>query len=227
MKLLVVEDDHKLSALLARGLRQGGHIVDLESDGKSGQLAACSDAYDVIILDIMLPEKSGLSVARDLRGKGNPTPILMVTARDTPEDVVAGLDAGADDYLRKPFAFSELEARLRTLARRAGAPPRTVLRVGNLTFDTAAKHVERDGRTIQLTSRELAYLEYFMKNAGIVVTRAMLESALWNRDSELSSNAIEVYVRRLRSKIEFDGMPRLITTYHGIGYRFGSPPGAK
>lgn len=225
MKLLVVEDDVKLSALLARGLRQGGHIVDLESAGESGQEAARSDAYDVIILDIMLPAKSGLSIAQDLRSKGDPTPILMLTARDTPEDVVAGLDAGADDYLRKPFAFSELEARLRTLARRARVPPRAVLRVGNLTFDTTAKHVERDGRPIKLTSRELAYLEYFMKNAGIVVTRAMLENALWNRDSELSSNAIEVYVRRLRSKIEFDGMPRLITTLHGIGYRFGSPAG--
>jgi DNA-binding response OmpR family regulator len=225
MKLLVVEDDLKLSALLARGLGRDGHIVDLEYDGESGQEAACSDAYDVIILDIMLPGKSGLSLAQGLRSAGNPTPILMLTARDTPDDVVAGLDAGADDYLRKPFAFSELEARLRTLARRAKVSPRTVLRVGDLIFDTTAKHVERDGRPIQLTSREMAYLEYFMRNAGIVVTRAMLENALWTRDSELSSNAIEVYVRRLRSKIEFDGMPRLITTLHGIGYRFGSPSG--
>jgi len=225
MKFLVVEDDVKLSALLARGLSRSGHIVDLECDGQSGQEAACSGTYDVIILDIMVPKKSGLSVARDLRSTGNPTPILILTARDTPEDVVAGLDAGADDYLRKPFAFSELEARLRTLARRAGVPPRTVLRVGNLTFDTTSKHVERDGRAIQLTGREMAYLEYFMRNAGIVVTRAMLENALWNRDTELSSNAIEVYVRRLRSKIEFDGMPPLITTLHGIGYRFGSPSG--
>jgi DNA-binding response OmpR family regulator len=225
MKILVVEDDPKLSALLARGLTRGGHVVDLEHDGQGGLEAAYADRYDAIILDIMLPTKSGLSVAKELRCKRVPAPILMLTARGTPDDVVAGLDAGADDYLRKPFAFAELEARLRTLARRADVQPRVVLRVSNLSFDTTAKYVERDGKPIQLTGRELAYLEYFMKNAGIVVTRRMLENALWSRDSEVNSNAVEVYVRRLRSKIEFAGMPRLLTTLHGIGYRFGSPAG--
>jgi DNA-binding response OmpR family regulator len=223
MKLLVIEDDLKLSALLARGLSHAGHIVDVEHDGESGLEVACCDYYDAIILDVMLPRRGGLLVAKELRSKRVPTLILMLTARDAPEDVVAGLDAGADDYLRKPFAFSELEARLRTLARRADVQPRAVLRVDNISFDTTAKYVERDGRPVHLTSRELAYLEYFMKNAGIVVTRRMLENALWSRDSEVNSNAVEVYVRRLRSKIEFDGMPRLITTVHGIGYRFGSP----
>lgn len=223
MRLLVIEDDLKLAALLARGLRQEGHVVDVEHDGESGQEAARASIFDAVILDIMLPGKSGLSICHELRAEGKATPILMLTARDAPQDVAAGLDAGADDYLRKPFALTELEARLRTLARRARVAPRAILRVGDVTFDTTSKHVERNGRTILFTARELAYLEYFMKNAGIVITRAMLENALWDRDSELSSNAVEVYVRRLRAKLEADGMSRLLTTVHGIGYRFGRP----
>ncbi len=223
MKILIIEDDVKLARLLARGLRQSGHVVDLEHDGASGHDAARHGSYDAIVLDVMLPKKSGLSVARQLREERTRTPLLMLTARDTPEDVVAGLDAGADDYLRKPFSFEELEARLRTLGRRADVLPRMILRVDSLVFDTTSKRVERSGRQIQLTSRELAYLEYFMKNAGIVVTRRMLEGALWDRDTEISSNVVEVYVGRLRSKLDVDGMPPLITTLHGIGYRFGSP----
>jgi two-component system, OmpR family, response regulator len=227
MRLLVIEDDLKLSALLVRGLRQGSHVVDVEHNGESGQEAARGSIFDAIILDIMLPGKSGLSICHELRAEGNVTPILMLTARDAPQDVAAGLDAGADDYLRKPFALTELEARLRTLARRATRPPRRTLRVGDVTLDTTSKHVERNGRTIAFTARELAYLEYFRKNAGIVLTRTMLENALWDRDSELSSNAVEVYVRRLRAKLEMDGMSRLITTLHGVGYRFGPPTRAE
>lgn len=198
MRLLVVEDDVKLAALLARGLRQDGHVVDVEHDGESGQEAARAAIYDAIILDVMLPSKSGLSICHELRLEGKAT-----------------------------FALTELEARLRTLTRRARLPPRAILRVADVTFDMAARHVERNGRTITFTSRELAYLEYFMKNAGIVVTRAMLENALWDRDSALSSNAVEVYVRRLRAKLEANGLPRLIDTVHGIGYRFGSPTRAE
>lgn len=210
-----------MAELLARGLRKSGHAVDLEHDGISGQEAARCDFYDTVILDIMLPSKSGLLVARELRKEGVSTPILILTARDTPRDVADGLDAGADDYLRKPFAFTELEARLRTIARRSAVPPHSVLRCEDLTFDTTSKRVERNGRAIQLTSREMAYLQYFMRNAGIVVTRSMLVNALWDRDADVSSNAVEVYVRRLRCKLETEGLPRLITTIHGIGYRFG------
>jgi DNA-binding response OmpR family regulator len=221
MKVLIVEDDAKLATLIARGLRQDGYVIDWEIDGESGYDAAAGVAYDVIVLDVMLPKRSGFDITKALRRQNIATPILLLTALDTPQDAVAGLDAGADDYLRKPFAFEELEARIRSLSRRIDAPPRILLRVGDVTFDTVSKQVERKGRPVRLTSRELAYLEYFMRNAGIVVTRRMLEDALWDRDGEINSNAVEVYVRRLRSKLEFDDLPSLITTVYGIGYRFG------
>jgi DNA-binding response OmpR family regulator len=172
------------------------------------------------VLDVMLPKKNGLSVLRDLRSKGVVLPVLILTARDETEDVVAGFDAGADDYLRKPFALDELHARVRTLARRAIAPPRIVLRVDNLVFDTATQRVVRGDREISLTARELAYLEYFMRNTGVVITRAMIENALWNREADLSSNVIDVYIKRLRSKIEFSDMRPLLVTIRGAGYRF-------
>jgi two-component system, OmpR family, response regulator len=221
VKILIIEDDQKLAKLLAKGLRQAGHVVDLEHDGADGLYAALDGPYDALILDLMLPSKDGISVASELRAKNVATPVLMLTARDTVEGAVAGLDAGADDYLRKPFAFEELEARLRTLTRRAANPPHMVFSVSDLVFDKTSKSVERRGRRIELTSRELAFLEYLMKNAGIVVTRRMLETALWDRRSEISSNVVEVYIGRLRAKIEFDDLPPLITTIHGIGYRLG------
>jgi DNA-binding response OmpR family regulator len=144
-----------------------------------------------------------------------------LTARDETEDVVTGFKAGADDYLRKPFAFDELLARLRTLARRAAIAPRLVLQVDSLSFDTETKLVTRAGRALQLTGKELAYLEYFMRNAGRAITRPMLEDALWDRTVELSSNVIDVYVGRLRSKIEFADLPPILVTVRGVGYRFG------
>jgi DNA-binding response OmpR family regulator len=221
VKILVIEDDVKLAELIKRGLSQAGHAVDAQHDGEAGEQAAATGAYEVIVLDLMLPRKHGIEVLRDLRLKECHTPIIILTARDETEDVVAGFDAGADDYLRKPFAFDELSARVRTLARRSAVPPRLVLRVDNLIFDTVSRRVFRGDRELSLTSRELAYLEYFMRNAGITITRGMLENALWSIDSELSSNVIDVYVKRLRAKIEFDDMPHLITTIRGIGYRLG------
>jgi DNA-binding response OmpR family regulator len=221
MKVLIIEDDQKLAALVKRGLSADGHAVDIEHDGDDGCLCALRGAYDVVILDLMLPKRSGLSILRELRESGAETPVLILTARDETEDVVTGFNAGADDYLRKPFALDELLARLRTLARRAAVAPRLVLHVDSLCFDTTTKLVTRAGREVQLTGKELAYLEYFMRNAGHVVTRPMLEDALWDRTAELSSNVIDVYIGRLRSKIESPDLPPLLVTVRGVGYRFG------
>jgi DNA-binding response OmpR family regulator len=221
MKILVIEDDVKLAGLLKRGLTGAGHVVDAEHDGRTGEEAATSGTYEIVVLDVMLPEKSGLAVLRDLRARGVKVPVLILTARDETADVVAGFDAGADDYLRKPFAFDELYARVRTLARRSAAPPRIVLQTDNLVLDPTTQRVERGDRPISLTSREFAYLEYFMRNEGLVITRTMLEQALWNSAGEPSSNVIDVYVKRLRSKIEFEDMRPLLETIRGVGYRFG------
>jgi DNA-binding response OmpR family regulator len=221
MKVLIVEDDKKLAALVQRGLSGDGHAVDVEHDGEGGYLCALRRAYDVVVLDLMLPKRDGLSVLRELRRNGAKTPVLILTARDETEDVVTGFRAGADDYLRKPFALDELLARLRTLARRAPIAPRLVLRVDSLCFDTESKVVTRAGLPVQLTGKELAYLEYFMRNAGRVITRPMLEDALWDQTAELTSNVIDVYIGRLRSKIEFPDLSPLLVTVRGVGYRFG------
>lgn len=221
MKVLIVEDDPKLAALIKRGLAEDEHTIDIELDGESGFQAACADAYDVLVLDIMLPKRDGLEVLRELRARQATTPVLLLTARDQTTDVVDGLRAGADDYLRKPFAIDELRARVRTLGRRAAVAPHQVLRVDSLTLDVETKRVARAGREIPLTGKELAYLEYFMRNAGRVITRAMLENALWDRSAEISSNVIDVYIGRLRSKIDFGDVPPLLVTIRGTGYRFG------
>lgn len=222
MKILVVEDDRSLADVVRRGLTEAGHVVDVEHDGVDGLTAASAGPYDAILLDVMLPRVDGLAVARTLREAGNRTPILMLTARDTVDDIVAGLDAGADDYLRKPFVFDELDARLRSITRRE--PPRAhdTLQVGDLEMDLATRTVSRGGRPVELSARETAFLEYFMRNAGLLVTREMLESALWVRERYIESNVIAVYVRRLRVKLSPNGEPPLLHTVRGAGYRFGT-----
>lgn len=221
MKILIVEDDVKLAGLLERGLTQAGHTVDFKYDGRAGQTAAAQGKYDTIILDVMLPKQDGLTVLRNLRSQGVTAAVLLLTARDATEDVVAGFECGADDYLRKPFAFDELLARIRTFGRRGQARPQALLQVDNLVLNTTTKEITRGEHRIELTARELSYLEYFMRNSGIVITRSNLESALWDGDAEISSNVVDVYVMRLRSKIEFAGMRPLLETVRGIGYRFG------
>ncbi len=221
MKILVVEDDRRLAELLRRGLAESGHVVDLERDGESGENSAMGGAYDAIVLDVMLPHKDGFAVARDLRARNVATPILMLTSRDTADDTIGGLDAGADDYLRKPFVFGELEARLRSLARRIAAPVHRTLTIGDLQMDLATRRVTRGETPLALTARETAFLEYLMRNSGLLITRPMLEDALWERDRDTASNLIEVYVRRLRSKLSPSGEPPLIHTVRGSGYRFG------
>ncbi|MDQ2679623.1 MAG: response regulator transcription factor [Candidatus Eremiobacteraeota bacterium] len=224
MKLLIVEDDARLSDVLARGLSEQGHVIDQSHDGEDGERCALAGAYDAIILDIQLPKKDGLSVIRTLRTAGVATPVLILTSRDTAADIIEGLDAGADDYLRKPFIFGELEARLRSIVRRELVPVSNHLQFEDIRFDLASRRVFRGDREIVLTARETAFLEYFMHNPGRIVTRRMLEDALWDRENESSSNVIEVYIRRLRSKLSIAPESALIHTVRGAGYRFGSQP---
>ncbi|HZT13844.1 MAG TPA: response regulator transcription factor [Candidatus Baltobacteraceae bacterium] len=221
MRLLVVEDDLRLCDVLRRGLSEQGHVVDVAHDGEAGEQWAEAAEYDAIVLDVNLPKQSGLQVVRALRGKAVHTPVLMLTSRDTAQDAIEGLDAGADDYLRKPFVFGELEARLRTLLRRGERRPQEAqLTVGDLSMDLASRKVRRGSREIDLTARELAFLEYFMRNAGRLVTRPMIEDALFHRESEAVSNVVEVYVSRLRAKLTAGGEPQLLHTIRGAGYRF-------
>jgi len=221
MKVLIVEDDARLADLVRRGLVEGGHVVDVETDGGAGLSVAQGGEYDAIVLDVMLPTSDGLTVARELRAAGIRTPILMLTAKDAVDDRVSGLDAGADDYLCKPFVFRELEARLRSITRREAQPQRQALAVGDVVMDLATRRVRRGVREIALTARETAFLEYLMRNEGLLITRTMLENALWERDRTTASNLIEVYIRRLRAKLGAANEPSLIQTVRGAGYRFG------
>lgn len=222
MKLLVVEDDLRLCDVLRRGLNEQGHVVDVANDGDAGYAWALDGRYNAVILDVNLPRRDGLSVVRDLRARALTTPILLLTSRDTPEDVIEGLDAGADDYLRKPFVFGELEARLRSVTRRGRAETTpTTLEACGITFDLASRLVRRGDRTIELTARESAFLEYFMRNVNRLLTKAMIEDALFDRESEVMSNVVEVYVSRLRQKLSTAHEEPVLHTVRGLGYRFG------
>ncbi len=223
MRVLIVEDNRSLNQSLRMSLEEDGHAVDAAFDGSEGQYLAEITPYDAIILDIMLPGKNGLEVCRDLRRKGVRTPVLMLTARDTVEDRVTGLDSGADDYLVKPFALPELRARLRALLRR-DAPEKTgLLQVGDLVLDPATQHVERNGRLVDLTAKEYALLEYFMRNPGRLITREMAEQHVWDYDFEGVSNVIDVYIRRLRRKVDDPYEVKLLETVRGAGYRLVRP----
>jgi DNA-binding response OmpR family regulator len=223
MRVLVVEDSRRLGGIIRRGLLEEGYAVDNAYDGEEAEYMAETTPFDLIILDIMLPKKDGLGVCRDLRAKGVNTPILMLTAKDTVEDRVAGLDTGADDYLVKPFAFSELLARLRALLRREVLPRTQKIQVGELTLDPQSREVSRDGDHLELTAKEYAILEYFMRRPNAVVTRTMLGESVWDYEFDGLSNIIDVYVRRLRQKIDREGRPSLIQTVRGAGYRLRVP----
>ncbi len=223
MHLLIVEDDARLCDVLRRGLSEAGHIVDVACDGEEGEHWAAEGAYDAVVLDVNLPKRDGLSVVRSLREQRVRTPVLLLTSRDTAADVIEGLDAGASDYLRKPFVFGELEARLRSIVRRETAESLDAeLRCKDLVFDLRSRRAQRAGRTIELTARESAFLEYFMRNAGRLITRRMIEDALFDRESEATSNVVDVYVSRLRSKLTANGEHELLHTVRGAGYRFGA-----
>jgi DNA-binding response OmpR family regulator len=219
MRILVVEDERRLCSIIKRGLLEEGYAVDTTYDGEEGEYLAENTPYDLIILDIMLPKKDGIEVCQELRLKRVNAPILMLTAKDTVEDRVKGLDAGADDYLIKPFAFNELLARIRALLRREGFSKSSKLQVGDLVMDTLTREVWRGQRKIELTNKEYIILEYFMRHPNIVITRTMLEEHAWDYEFDSISNLIDVYIRRLRRKVDERGQASLIQTVRGAGYR--------
>lgn len=219
MRLLIVEDQQDLNEIIVRKLTREGYSVDSCTDG----LEACeyieSTDYDGIVMDIMLPGKTGLGILREMRAGGNRTPVLLLTAMGDVEDRVAGLDVGADDYLVKPFDFSELTARIRAMTRRSAGTADNVLRSGDLFMDRAAHRVTRGDREISLTAKEFEILEYLMQNPGIVLTRDKLSSHVWNYDYDGGSNVIDVYVHHLRKKIDGDFEDKKIVTVKGVGYK--------
>ena len=223
MRILLVEDERKISAYVRRGLEEDGYAVDAAFTGPEALRYAGKAEYDAVVLDILLPEMDGIAVCRELRKQGVGAAVLMLTARDTIDDRVAGLDAGADDYLVKPFAMKELLARLRALARRTVETPRTpVLTIGDLSLDPASHRVTRGSRNIVLSAREFAILEHLMRNTGLVLTRTMITEHVWDYDVFHQSNAIDVYIRNLRRKMDDDFEPKLIQTIRGVGYRLSA-----
>jgi two-component system OmpR family response regulator len=215
MRVLIVEDERKLAELIARGLREEGHAVDVVGNGEEAVWLAHSTGYDAIVLDVMLPGLDGFAVCRRLREKKIWAPVLMLTAREAVQDRIAGLDAGADDYLAKPFAFDELVARLRALARRAPIERPTLLTSGDLRLDPAAHRAWSADTELDLSAKEFALLELFMRNPGAVLSRDQLLDGAWDMSFERRSNVIDVYVRYLRGKIGRDA----IETVRGVGYR--------
>lgn len=218
MRLLVIEDERKLAGFIQKGLQEEGYAVDVASDGVEGLSMALDGLHDLILLDLRLPRKDGLTVLRELRAKKVSTPVLLLTVRSTIEDKVEGLDSGADDYLTKPFAFEELVARVRALLRRRGEAREPILRIGDLSLDPARRTVHRGGVRIDLTAREFALLDYFMRNPGRILTRTMISEHVWDYNFDPMTNVVDVYVNYLRKKLDLEDKPRLIHTVRGAGY---------
>jgi DNA-binding response OmpR family regulator len=223
MRLLIVEDHKKIAGFLKRGLEEEHYAVDIAHTGEDALALIEVTPYDLVILDLMLPEMDGLEVCRRLRARGENIPILMLTAKYRVEDRVMGLDLGADDYLTKPFAFPELLARVRSALRRHGQTKTVTLQVADLVLNTATHEVTRAGRPIALVNKEYAVLEYLMRRAGQVVTRSMILEAVWNYEFDPESNVIDVYVRYLRRKLDDPCPVKLIETIRGTGYRLRAP----
>jgi len=218
MRLLVVEDEKKVAGFIKKGLEEEGYAVDLAADGKTGLDLALDRVHDLVVLDIQLPKMDGLSVLSALRREKVGIPVLLLTVRATIEDKVLGLDAGADDYLTKPFAFQELVARVRALLRRRTEGKQPVLQVADITLDPARRTVLRGNRKLDLTTREFALLDYLMRNPGRVLTRTMISEHVWDYDFDSETNEIDVYVNYLRKKIDSDREQKLIHTVRGVGY---------
>ncbi len=223
MRILLVEDDARVSSFIRRGLREENYTADVAADGEEAIFLAQTEPYDLMILDLLLPKRDGLEVLRTLRAKKVTVPILILTAKDTMEDKVEGLNAGADDYLTKPFGFEELLARVRALLRRRGDMVATHLHAADLEVDTLKRKVMRSGKEILLTNREYALLEFFLRRPNQVITRSMLVENVWGYDFDTFSNVIDVHIARLRRKIDDDFSPKLLQTLRGSGYRLAVP----
>jgi DNA-binding response OmpR family regulator len=222
MQILVIEDEQRMADLLKRGLTEEGHNVVVARDGAAGLEIANSSQFDVIVLDIMLPKLDGVTVARRLRAARNQTPILALTAKDTSSDVIQGLDAGADDYLTKPFSFEVLLARLRAVSRRGVIPKSVCLEAADVTLDPATRRVLRGSEELNLTPREFSLLELLLRNSGRVVRRETILESVWGFDCDVNENTLEAFVRLLRLKVDARG-PKLIHTVRGVGYALRVP----
>jgi len=218
VRLLVVEDDKRVSSFVRRGLAAEGFIVDVAQDGREGFHLALDQSYDLIVLDVLLPHLDGLEVLAEIRRHGCQAPVLILSARDAVQDRIRGLNTGADDYLVKPFEFEELTARVRALLRRSTQVDDEVLQIADLHMDGATRKVTRGDRRLDLTPREYALLEYLLRNKGNVVTRTMIAEHVWDQHFDSFSNVIDVYIRYLRRKVDADAPVKLIHTLRGIGY---------
>ena len=218
MRILVVEDEKKVASFIKRGLEEESFSVDMAYDGEEGLSMAEANPYDLILMDLMLPKMDGLAVIKELRNKGNKAPVLCLTAKDTVEDIVSGLDSGSDDYLTKPFAFAELVARVRALLRRGVQDRGAEIRYADLRLDPVAHKVWRSNKEIELTAKEYALLEYFMRNPNQILTRTMIAEHVWDYTFDSFTNIIDVYVNYLRKKVDRDYDKKLIHTVRGIGY---------
>ena len=221
MRILIIEDERRLSNIIKKGFIEDGFAVDQAFDGEEGHYLAESEQYDLIVLDIMLPKIDGLHLCRELRKKNIKTPVLMLTAKSTTEDKVAGLDSGADDYITKPFAFVEFRSRVHALIRRSHQDASPVLTIDGLEVDPLKHVVKRDGEAINLTPKEFAVLELLLRHKGEVVSRTMIIEHVWDYNFDGMSNVVDVFVVALRKKIDSDSKRKLIQTIHGVGYRVG------
>ena len=223
MRVLVVEDERRMAALLEQALTEEGIHVYVAHDGEAGLAAAQSSSFDVIILDVQLPRRDGMSVARRLRSEGDQTPIIMLTARDTQRDIIDGLNLGADDYVTKPFCFEVLLARIHAVSRRREQPQPVRLQVGDLILDTVTREVRRDGKILRLTKREHSLLELLVKNAGRPVTRDAILDSVWGFRNDVEENTVEAFVKLLRQKMDAPFPVKLLHTVRGIGYCLRTP----
>lgn len=223
MRILVVEDEKKVASFIRRGLEAERYQVDVATDGENGLSRIFDEEYDLVILDVMLPKRDGLAVLEEVRKQQQQVPILMVTARDAVMDKVTGLDRGADDYLTKPFAFEELVARVRALLRRGTPAQSPVLTVGDLRLDPVSREVSRAGQRIEMTGKEFALLEFFMRQPGRVLSRALIAQHVWGVDFDTFTNVIDVYVNYVRKKMDAEFEPKLLQTVRGVGYVLKEP----